>query len=134
MLFVHDATNAQVAVVTGGASGIGLAIARRCVEQGCKVVVSDGNPRLLSEACAGIISLCNGAQESGGGPPSCQNGVCDMLDSCDGVGLTALGVHVADVAQVVADVRNSQEMAGLLQNTVVRSKVLNISTSHSFSP
>lgn len=66
MLPITHEKNVQVAVVTGGASGIGLAIARRCAEQGCKVVLSDGNPRLLSEARDGIIALRGGIKEAGG--------------------------------------------------------------------
>lgn len=40
----------QVAVVTGGAQGIGLAIARRLIESGAKVSLWDLNAELLEEA------------------------------------------------------------------------------------
>lgn len=36
--------------MTGGASGIGLALAKRCLSAGSNVVVSDGNPELLLKA------------------------------------------------------------------------------------
>ncbi len=54
-----------MAVVTGGASGIGLAIAQQCGEQGCKVVLSDGNPQLLSQARDNLIALRSGITEAG---------------------------------------------------------------------
>jgi 3-oxoacyl-[acyl-carrier protein] reductase len=44
----------QVAVVTGGAQGIGLAIARRLVASGAKAVLWDMNEKLLAESKAAI--------------------------------------------------------------------------------
>jgi 3-oxoacyl-[acyl-carrier protein] reductase len=44
----------QVAVITGGAQGIGLAIARRLVASGAKVVLWDMNEKLLAESKAAI--------------------------------------------------------------------------------
>ena len=44
--------NGQVAVITGGAQGIGFAIARRFVASGAKVVLWDMNADLLSSATA----------------------------------------------------------------------------------
>jgi 2-dehydro-3-deoxy-L-rhamnonate dehydrogenase (NAD+) len=44
----------QVAVITGGAQGIGLAIARRLVASGAKVVLWDVNAKLLDESKAAI--------------------------------------------------------------------------------
>jgi 3-oxoacyl-[acyl-carrier protein] reductase len=44
----------QVAVITGGAQGIGLAIARRLVASGARVVLWDMNEKLLAESKAAI--------------------------------------------------------------------------------
>lgn len=40
----------KVAVITGGASGIGLAIARRLLSKGCKIVLADIDPGALDKA------------------------------------------------------------------------------------
>jgi len=40
----------QVAAVTGGASGIGYALAKKCLRDGMNVVLSDGNEQRLSAA------------------------------------------------------------------------------------
>jgi len=42
----------RVAVITGGASGIGLAIARRYVEEGARVVLGDRNQEALAKAAS----------------------------------------------------------------------------------
>src|SRR5690606_10650670 len=44
--------NGQVAVITGGAQGIGFAIAKRFVASGAKVVLWDMNAELLNSATA----------------------------------------------------------------------------------
>lgn len=46
----------RVAVVTGGARGIGLALTRALAAAGAKVVVSGRNQAALEEACAGIVA------------------------------------------------------------------------------
>ncbi len=46
--------NGRIAVVTGGASGIGLAIAQRFAASGAKVVIWDINPQAANEAAAGL--------------------------------------------------------------------------------
>jgi NAD(P)-dependent dehydrogenase (short-subunit alcohol dehydrogenase family) len=44
----------QVAVITGGASGIGLALARAFAEQGCRVVIADIEEAALEKAAASL--------------------------------------------------------------------------------
>jgi 3-oxoacyl-[acyl-carrier protein] reductase len=46
--------NGKVVVVTGGAQGIGLAIARRCVADGARVAVWDLRPDAVDAALAGL--------------------------------------------------------------------------------
>jgi 3-oxoacyl-[acyl-carrier protein] reductase len=46
--------NGKVVVVTGGAQGIGLAIARRCVADGARVAVWDLRPDAVDAAVAGL--------------------------------------------------------------------------------
>ncbi|MET4579144.1 SDR family NAD(P)-dependent oxidoreductase [Ottowia thiooxydans] len=45
------------AFITGGAGTLGLAMARRFVQEGCNVVVCDTNQAAIDEACRELISL-----------------------------------------------------------------------------
>jgi NAD(P)-dependent dehydrogenase (short-subunit alcohol dehydrogenase family) len=49
-----DELSGKVAVVTGGASGIGLAMTRAFLDEGMKVVVADIEADVLAEAVAGL--------------------------------------------------------------------------------
>ena len=51
----------QVSIVTGGASGIGLAIARRLVDRGSRVVVADLDPDKAQRAAADLGTLATAA-------------------------------------------------------------------------
>ena len=51
----------RVAVVTGGASGIGLAIARRLVAEGARVALGDVNGEALTRACGELGASAHGA-------------------------------------------------------------------------
>src|SRR4051794_41470174 len=59
----------QAAIVTGGASGLGAATARKLAGQGAKVAVCDLNTKLAEEL----------AKEIGGGA-----GTCDVADAAAG--------------------------------------------------
>ncbi|MGZ4714445.1 MAG: SDR family NAD(P)-dependent oxidoreductase [Acidimicrobiia bacterium] len=50
----------QVGVITGGASGIGLATARRFVAEGARVVLGDRNPETLAAAVAELGAAAEG--------------------------------------------------------------------------
>src|SRR5689334_23723292 len=47
----------QVAIVTGGARGIGLGIARRLTADGCRVIVWDRDPEGFDAKAAGFVPL-----------------------------------------------------------------------------
>jgi NAD(P)-dependent dehydrogenase (short-subunit alcohol dehydrogenase family) len=55
----------KVAVVTGGNSGIGFAIAREFVEQGASVVITGRRQAQLDEAVAAIGPNCSAFRLSG---------------------------------------------------------------------
>jgi 2-dehydro-3-deoxy-L-rhamnonate dehydrogenase (NAD+) len=60
----------QVAAVTGGAQGIGLAIARRLGESGAKVAVWDIDEALVKAAASGLtppaLAVVHGHHQTGG--------------------------------------------------------------------
>jgi NAD(P)-dependent dehydrogenase (short-subunit alcohol dehydrogenase family) len=63
----------KVAVITGGSSGIGYAIARTLAGEGCSVVIAGRNDKKLAQAAASISTAKDG---SGGVVPQ----VCDVRD------------------------------------------------------
>jgi len=56
--------NGKVAVITGGASGIGLAMAKAFAAKGAKVVVADVNEAAIGEAVAAIAAAGGAAATS----------------------------------------------------------------------
>ena len=69
-----DALGGRTAVVTGAASGIGLALAERFAAEGMKVVMSDVDPERLDEAASRV----GGWGRSSPSPPTWQ---CGMTSS-----------------------------------------------------
>jgi 3-oxoacyl-[acyl-carrier protein] reductase len=68
----HDLLAGRVVVVTAAAgTGIGAATARRCLEEGAQVVVSDWHERRLAQTCAELAELT-------GSTPAAV--VCDVTD------------------------------------------------------
>jgi len=57
---MYDDLRDKRVVVTGGASGIGLATARRFINEGCRVVILDNNPEALNKAQSELPELAGG--------------------------------------------------------------------------
>src|SRR6516165_7541172 len=60
----HAMSPDNVAVITGGASGIGLAAAMRCAKAGMKVCIADVGAERLVEAATKLSSVARGGQDS----------------------------------------------------------------------
>ena len=56
----------KTAVITGGASGIGLALARKCVGHGMRVLVADRDTAALAAAAESIAADAKGSAGAGG--------------------------------------------------------------------
>ena len=54
----------RTAVITGGASGIGLAIARRYLAEGGRVVANDINPERVAALAAALSTAGVGSQQA----------------------------------------------------------------------
>ncbi len=82
----HRLLEGRTVVVTAAAgTGIGSAVARRCIEEGATVVVSDAHERRVAEAAAELSDLA-GAAVTGV--------VCDVTDQADVDHLFATAVDV----------------------------------------
>ena len=77
----------KVAVITGGASGIGLGIARRFVAEGARVVLGDVNDDALAEAVAALNHGAPGSQRATGVH-------CDATVEAELALLASTAVHV----------------------------------------
>ena len=86
----------QVAVVTGGAQGIGLAVARRLIASGARVSLWDLNEAAIGTACAAL-----GASASG-----------KVVDITDFAGLTRVHAEVEAEIGPVSILVNSAGIAG----------------------
>src|SRR5687768_3134131 len=93
----------QTAIVTGGTSGLGLAIARRLISEGGFVVVWDTNAKACelvgSELGKGgscdVVDVTNEAQvQAGVGRAFAKRGKIDVLVNCAGItGKTNIKSH-----------------------------------------
>ncbi|KAK8086871.1 short chain dehydrogenase/reductase- variant [Apiospora phragmitis] len=66
----------NTAVITGGASGIGLALAKKCAGYGMKVLVADWNTELLAKVPADVAATYQMDVSKGGGLGGLQGGRC----------------------------------------------------------
>src|SRR5438552_15313614 len=84
----------QAAIVTGGASGLGAATARRLAAQGAKVAVCDLNAKLAESVAAeigGIAVVCDvsdaASAEAAVAAASNAHGPARVLVNCAGIGV-----------------------------------------------
>jgi glucose 1-dehydrogenase len=89
----------KVAIVTGGAHGIGLAIARRYVSEGAKVVIADIDEAAGAAAARELGTSCRSVAADIGGARDAQNVVahaCDAFGQLDILVNNAGIIHAAD--------------------------------------
>src|SRR6185369_10086265 len=84
----------QAAIVTGGASGLGAATARRLAAQGAKVAVFDLNAKLAAEVAAeinGVAVTCDvsdaASAEAAFAQAAKAHGLARVLVNCAGIGV-----------------------------------------------
>src|SRR4030081_3192828 len=84
----------QAAIVTGGASGLGAATARRLAAQGAKVAVCDLNAKLAESVAAeigGVAVVCDvsdaSSAEAASVTASKAHGPARILVTCAGIGV-----------------------------------------------
>src|SRR6516164_7777854 len=104
----------KVAVITGGASGIGRRTAERFVAEGAKVVIGDRNGELLAEVEASLGSACTTLMTDVTAEAEVESliaravaafGRIDAAVNCAGFGTySPLPDHPADTWQAVIDV------------------------------
>lgn len=103
-----SAWSGQCAVVTGGADGLGLAVAKRLVSRGVRLVLLDANAEALQRAAdslgAGTIAVQvdvtdSLAVKSAVDEAAAQTGRLDILVNCAGItGRTNIKSHEVDLA------------------------------------
>lgn len=113
----------KVAVITGGASGIGREIARRYVEEGARVVLGDRNTTLLKEAEA----------EFAGGCATVEMDVTVEADierlvarAAEAFGRLDIGVNCAGLGTYAPIVEQTVEQWQLVQDICLRGVMLSI--------
>ncbi len=97
----------KVAIITGGARGIGAAVARRYAEEGARVVVAD---RLLDEAKSVAAALGHGAFAVAldvTDPQSIAAMVADVISQAGQIDILVNGAAVFDLAPITDITRES---------------------------
>jgi NAD(P)-dependent dehydrogenase (short-subunit alcohol dehydrogenase family) len=88
----------QVALVTGGASGLGYAFASILADAGARVVIADWNADALGKAVGSLADAAGAASDpppaGDGGPPPVSG---QALDVTDAAAVHALVDHIVDV-------------------------------------
>ena len=94
----------KVAVITGGASGLGLAMARRFAREGVKLVLADVQQDALDRAVAEFEAAAQAA-EKGPLPPAAVSRLHDLLHDFVGEQMLRGYAPLATMRAIVADER-----------------------------
>lgn len=81
----YDELKDKRVVVTGGASGIGLATAKRFAKEGAKVVIFDWNEESIKEVLANNPELIDGVRADVSNPLDVENGFLKVDDIIGGI-------------------------------------------------
>src|SRR4029077_8344868 len=88
----HDLLAGRTVVITAAAgTGIGFATAKRCVEEGARVVISDAHERRLGEAASSL------------GDAVVASVVCDVTDEAQVQSLFDTGIEASGGLDVVVN-------------------------------
>jgi NAD(P)-dependent dehydrogenase (short-subunit alcohol dehydrogenase family) len=98
--------NDKTAVVTGGARGIGLAIARRYLDEGAAVVIADIDRLAIDEAVAGLAQHAEASRVLGVRLDVCDKGSIDAMveavsERFGGIDILVNNAAVFDMAPVL---------------------------------
>ncbi len=95
----------RVVLVTGATSGIGQAIARRCAEEGARVLATGRDEERLAELARGPAAIaCHAADlRSAGGADACVAAAISAFGRLDGL------VHAAGIVRRREDIRDTTD-------------------------
>lgn len=115
----------KTAIITGGASGIGLGIARRFVEEGATVMLADINASAAQERAAELGDLCAWVHADLSG----ESGAESMLQATvERFGRVDIAINVAGIGTLAAIVDQTVEQWDAVLNLNLRGVFL--STKH----
>lgn len=103
---MSEGRTGQVAVITGGASGIGRRTAEALAAQGVRVVLGDRNAGLLAEVRQGI------------GPERCVTSVVDVTQEDDVAGLVQLAVDTFGVVDLAVNSAGIGTLAPVIEHSL----------------
>ena len=118
----HQLLAGKTVLVTAAAgTGIGFATAKRCVEEGARVVISDAHERRLGEAAASL------------GDAVVASVVCDVTDEAQVQSLFDTGIEAAGGLDVVVNNAGLGGTANVVDMTDEQwSKVLDVTLTGTF--
>jgi NAD(P)-dependent dehydrogenase (short-subunit alcohol dehydrogenase family) len=113
----------RVALITGGASGIGRAIANRYVAEGCKVMLADLNADLLKDAATQLGSACTTVEANVTVEADLEKAVSATVEH---FGRLDIGVNSAGVGTYAVITDQTEEQWDTVVNTCLKGVFLSV--------